>query len=93
MSVRWPEGEELFLRLHQKLATFPNAKPLVARLSALTDLIYPELRDLATESGASSLGKNHAQRSSQRIAGNSGRPASNHQRSKNGAPMRLTTAR
>jgi chaperonin GroEL (HSP60 family) len=83
MSVRWPEGEKLFKRLLEKLGSFPNGKVQVARLRALTDLIYPDLRDVATAAVQS------------RAAEASTRQGSNHQhmRNKNGALPRLAIAR
>lgn len=43
MAVRWPEGAELFRELHERLASFPGARPQLVQLRALVDLIYPEL--------------------------------------------------
>jgi hypothetical protein len=95
MSVRWPEGEKLFLRLLQKLGSFPNAKAQVPRLRALTDLIYPELRNTTSASSERSLKANHGEQNSKRTDGRPSRQSSNHQhqRSKNGAPVRLAAAR
>jgi hypothetical protein len=83
MSVRWPEGEKLFKRLLEKLGSSPNGKAQLARLRALTDLIYPDLRDVATAAAQS------------RAAETSARQGSNHQhsRNKNGALPRLAVAR
>ncbi|MEX2141748.1 MAG: hypothetical protein WD894_20955 [Pirellulales bacterium] len=95
MSVRWPEGEKLFLRLHHKLGSFPNAKTQVARLRALTDLIYPELRDTPAAPPERSLEANHAKQNSPRTEGSPSRQSASHQhqRNKNGAPVRLAAAR
>ncbi len=92
MSVRWPEGEKLFLRLHQKLDSLPNAKLLVSRLKALTDLIYPELRDVTAPSAARPKKRHANDRNGSRSAGSSSR-ANDQQRTKNGAPPRLAAAR
>lgn len=91
MSVRWPEGEKLFLRLHQKLASFPNAKTQVARLRELTDLIYPNLRGATAASAERSARSNAGERSSRRTDASTSRQGANHQhqRSKNGPPARL----
>jgi hypothetical protein len=83
MSVRWPEGEKLFLRLLQKLGSYPNGKTQLTRLRALTDLIYPELRDAAATAAQTRPSETQM------------RPASNHHhaRNKNGAMPRLAIAR
>ena len=94
MSVRWPEGEKVFLRLHQKLAEFTNAKPQLARLRALTGLIYPQLRH-TTAANERSLGSSHSASSSPRSAGSPVQQGANHhrQRSQNSPPMRLVATR
>jgi hypothetical protein len=92
MSVRWPEGQELFLRLHKKLASFPNAKLLVSRLKALTDLIYPELRDSTGVSNARSRQSDGEDRNGSRSMGSSKRHGDDHSRARNGAAVRLAGA-
>jgi hypothetical protein len=83
MSVRWPEGEKLFRRLLQKLGSFPNAKAQFGRLRALTDLIYPELRDVGTAAAKSRFVEGSLLRGSNH----------QHSHSKNGAVPRLAAAR
>jgi hypothetical protein len=43
LSVRWPEGEVLFRRLHEKLSSYPSAKAQAAQLRRLTAIVYPSL--------------------------------------------------
>ena len=92
MLVRWPEGEKLFLRLHEKLASFSNGKLLVSRLKALTDLIYPELRDATGPSAARSRTLQGDERNGSRSARSASRHG-DHQRTKNGPVLRLAAAR
>jgi hypothetical protein len=52
MSVRWPEGDEMLGRLRQKLAAFPHAKPQLAQLRAVRELVYPQSDRPAVPEGA-----------------------------------------
>jgi hypothetical protein len=52
MSVRWPEGEELFARLDRKLAAANAAKPQTQQLRELLDLIYPKVIDESKQRAA-----------------------------------------
>jgi hypothetical protein len=45
MAVRWPEGEELFARLLAKLRESSKASAQLAVFQALTDIVYPALRE------------------------------------------------